>query len=85
MQTQKPLTPAGKPNRFNYKGYKGRWILKFKFVFTRNDGDCDARWSISFCLSIHMDNLLGMNQAKYLTRPIIMIITIIRIKIKTRT
>ena len=85
MQTQKSLIPAGKPNRFNHKGYKGWWILKFKFVFIINDGDCDARWSISFRLSIHMDNLLGMNQAKYLIRPIIMIITIKRIKIKTRT
>ena len=31
-----------------------------------------------------MDNLLGMNQTKYLIRPIIMIITIIKIKNKSR-
>ena len=38
-----------------------------------------------FCLSTHMDNLLGMNQTKYLIRPIIIvIITITRIKKKTR-
>ena len=40
---------------------------------------------MSFCLSTHMDNLLGMNQTKYLIRPIIIvIITITRIKKKTR-
>ena len=39
---------------------------------------------MSSCLLICMDNLLGMNQTKYLIRPIIMIITIIRIKNKTR-
>ena len=46
-----------------------------------------------FCLSTHMDNLLGMNQTKYLIRQIIIIIIIIimiiiiiitRIKKKTR-
>ena len=31
-----------------------------------------------------MDNLLGMNQTKYLIRPIITIITIIKIKNETR-
>ena len=35
---------------------------------------------MSFCLSTRIDNLLGMNQTRYLIRPIIMIITIIRIK-----
>ena len=49
-----------------------------------NNGDCDERWSMSFCLSTRMNNLLGMNQTKYLIRPIIMIITIIGIKGKTR-
>ena len=39
---------------------------------------------MSFCLSTHMDNLLGMNQTKYLIRPIITIIAIIKIKNKTR-
>ena len=41
---------------------------------------------MSFCLSTHMDNLLGMNQTKYLIRPIIIIIiiTITRVKKKTR-
>ena len=40
---------------------------------------------MSFCLSTHMDNLLGMNQTNYLIRPIIIvIITIARIKKKTR-
>ena len=39
-----------------------------------------------FCLSTNMDNLLGMNQTKYLIRPIIIIIiiTITRVKKKTR-
>ena len=37
-----------------------------------------------FCLSTHMDNLLGINQTKYLIRTIIMIITVIRIKSKIR-
>ena len=36
-----------------------------------------------FCLLTCMDNLLGMNQTKYLIRPITMTIAIIRIK-KTR-
>ena len=39
---------------------------------------------MSFCLLTRMDNLLGMNQAKYLIRPIVMIIAIIRIKNKAR-
>ena len=39
---------------------------------------------MSFCLLTCMDNLLGMNQTKYLIRPIIMIITVIKIKNKTR-
>ena len=39
---------------------------------------------MSFCLLTRMDNLLGMNQAKYLIRPIVMIIAIIRIKKKAR-
>ena len=39
---------------------------------------------MSFCLLTCTDNLLDMNQTKYLIRPIIMIITIIRIKHRTR-
>ena len=39
---------------------------------------------MSFCLLTCMDNLLGMNQTKYLIRPIIMIITIIRMRNKSR-
>ena len=39
---------------------------------------------MSFCWLICMDNLLGMNQAKYSIRPIVMIIAIIRIKNKAR-
>ena len=39
---------------------------------------------MSFCLFTCIDNLLDMNQTKYLIRPIIMIITIISIKNKTR-
>ena len=84
IQTQKPFIPTWKPNRFDQKGYKARRILKFEFVFIINNGDCDPRWSMSFCLPTRMDNLLGMNQTKYLIRPIIMIITIMRIKNKTR-
>ena len=83
-QAQKSLIPTQEPNRFDHKRYKGRQILKYEFVFTINKGDCDVRWSISFCLSTRMDNLLGMNQAKYLIRPMIMIIAIIRTKNKTR-
>ena len=36
---------------------------------------------MSFCLSTHTDNLLGMNQTKYLIRPIIIIIIIITLLI----
>ena len=39
---------------------------------------------MSFCLSTRMNNVLGMNQTKYLIRPIIMIITLTRIKNKAR-
>ena len=39
---------------------------------------------MSFCLSTCMDNLLAMNRTKYLIRPTIMIITITKIKNKTR-
>ena len=39
---------------------------------------------MSFCWLTCMDNLLGMNQAKYSIRPIVMIIAIIRIKNKAR-
>ena len=39
---------------------------------------------MSFCLPTCMGNLLGMNQTRYLIRPIIMTIAIIRIKKKTR-
>ena len=39
---------------------------------------------MSFCLLTCMDNLLGMNQTKYLIRPIIMIITIIRMRNNSR-
>ena len=83
-QTQKSLILTQKPNRFDLKRYKGKRIPKFEFVFTINNGDCDARWLMSFCLSTFMDSLLDMNQTKYLIRPIIMIITIRRIKNKTR-
>ena len=83
-QTQKSLIRTQKANRFDHKRYKGRRNLKFDFVSTINNGDCDARWSMLFCLSTRMNNLLGMNQTKYLISPIIMIITIIRIKNKTR-
>ena len=77
-------TQTRKPNRFNHKRYKGRRILNFEFVFTVNNGECNARWSMSFCLSTCMDNLLAMNRTKYLIRPTIMIITITKIKNKTR-
>ena len=83
-QAQKSLIPTQKANRFDHKRYKGRRILKFEFVFTVNNGDCDARWSMSFCLPTFMDNLPGMNQTKYLIIPTIMIITIIRIKNRAR-
>ena len=39
---------------------------------------------MSFCLSTRMNNLLGINQTKYLMKPITMIITIIKIKNKIR-
>ena len=83
-QAQKSLIPTQKSNRFDYKRYKEKQILKFKFVCAINNGDCDSRWSMSFCLLTCMDNLVGMSQTKYLIRPIIMIITIIEIKNKTR-
>ena len=57
-----------------------RGILNFEFVFTINNGDCDGRWSMSFCLGTPMDNLIAMNQTKYLARPAILITTILRIK-----
>ena len=60
-QTHKSLIPTQKHNRFGHKHFKGRQVLKFEIVFTINDGDCDAKWSMSFCLSVRMDNLLGMN------------------------
>ena len=50
--------------------------LKFEFVFTINNEDCDTSWSMS--MSTCMDNLLGI------IRPIIMMTTIIRIKNKAR-
>ena len=77
-------TQTRKPNRFNHKRYKGRRILNFEFVFTVNNRECNARWSMSFCLSTCMDNSLAMNQTKYLIRPTIMIITITKIKNETR-
>ena len=83
-QSQKVLIPTQKPKHFDHKRYKGRRILKFEFIFTINDGDSDARWSMSFYLPTCKDNLLGKNQAKYLIRPIIMTIRITRIKNKTR-
>ena len=39
---------------------------------------------MSFCLPTCIGNLRGMNQTEYLIRPAILIITIIRIKHKTR-
>ena len=33
-QAQKSLIPTQKPNRFDYKRYKGKRILKFEFVCT---------------------------------------------------
>ena len=41
-------------------------------------------WSMSFLLPTCMDNLLDMNQTRYLIGPIILIITIMRIRNKTR-
>ena len=32
-KAQKSLILTQKPNRFAHKHYKGRWILKFEFVF----------------------------------------------------
>ena len=83
-QARKSWIPTKNPNHFYHKRYKGRQILKFEFVVTINNRDCDARQSMSLCLHTCMYNLLGFNQTKYLIRPIIMIITIIRIKNKTR-
>ena len=79
-QAQKSLIPTRKPDSFDYKRYKGKGILKFEFASAINNGNCGARWSMSICLLRCMDNLLGMNQTQYLIRPIVMIITIIRIK-----
>ena len=45
-QAQKSLIPTQKPNFFDYKHYKGKQILKFGFVCTRNNGDCGSRWSM---------------------------------------
>ena len=69
---------------FNHKRYKGRRILNFAFVFTINNGDYDEWWSMSFYLPTCMDNLLGINQTKYLIRPMIIIIIIIIIIIKNK-
>ena len=63
-QTQKSVIPTQKHHRSYHKRYKEKRILKFEFVFTINNGNCDARWLMSFCLSTRMDNLLGMNQTK---------------------
>ena len=50
---QKSLIPTQKPNCFDQKHYKGRWTLKFEFVFTINNGDCDARCQCHFvCLHV---------------------------------
>ena len=84
LKVKKSLIPTWKPNRFDHKGCKGRRILKFEFVCTIMNGDCDARSSMSFYFPTRMDNSLDMNQTKYSTRLIIMIITIIRIDNKTR-
>ena len=81
---RKSLIPTQKPNHVDYKRYKGKRILKFEFVCTINNGDCDTRWFMSFCLLTCMGNLLGMIQTKYLIRPITTIITIMEIKNKTR-
>ena len=80
-QAQKSLIPTQKPNRVDYKRYKGKRILKFGFICTINNGDYDAKWSMSVCLLTCMDNLL---QTKHLIRPITMIIAIIKTKYKTR-
>ena len=50
-KTQKSLIPKEKPKHFDHTSYKERRILKFRFVFAINNKDCNARWSISFCLS----------------------------------
>ena len=42
------LIPTQKPNPFGHKRYKGRRILKFEFVFTLNNGDCQVVNVISF-------------------------------------
>ena len=84
LKVKKSLITTRKPNLFDHKGCKGRRILKFEFVFTIMNGDSDARSSMSFYFPTRMDNSLDMNQTKYLTRLIIMIITIIRIENKTR-
>ena len=39
---------------------------------------------MSFCLSTRMDNLLSINQTKYVIRQIIMIITLTRIENKVK-
>ena len=52
-QAQKFLIPTQKPNRFDHKRCKGRRILKFKFVFTINNGECDVRFQCHFvCLHV---------------------------------
>ena len=43
MRLHLTVISTQKPNRFAHKRYKGKWILKFEFVFTINNGDCDAR------------------------------------------
>ena len=68
IQTQKSLIPKQRLNCFDHKHYERRWILKFEFVFIVNNVDCNTRWSMSFCLSTRMDNLLGMNHTKHLIR-----------------
>ena len=65
-QAQKSLIPTQKPNRFDHKHYKRRRVLKSELVFTINNGDCDARWSMSFCLSTRVDNLVNMNHRPFL-------------------
>ena len=59
-QAQKSLIPTQKPNRFDYKRYKVKRVRKFEFVCTISNGDCDARWSMSFCSLTYMYNLLGI-------------------------
>ena len=58
LRNQKSLIPTQKPTRLDHKHYKERQILKFEFVFTINNGDCDARWSIPFYLPTRVDSLL---------------------------